>query len=342
MNKLKDHLQELSGKTALVRCNFDVPIEDGKVQDTTRIEDAVATIKALRDNQNKVILIAHYDRPDGKFSPDKSLGPVATVLEDLIGQPVSLIDYQQDYHQLNPKDQDLCLVENLRFWEEEEENDADFAQTLASWADFYVNQAFANCHRAHASIVGITKHLPSFAGLNLAAEVEILEKIRNNPDKPLVVVIGGAKLETKEPLIEVFADKADHILVGGKAALDLHDKSAGLPPNVTIADLLPDGRDITEDSARQFADRIKSAQTVIWNGTMGVFEEEDHQQGTRIVAEAVNSTPAFTLVGGGDTETALTELNLEHGIDFISTGGGAMLTFLSEGDLVGLQPLRQQ
>jgi phosphoglycerate kinase len=156
----------------------------------------------------------------------------------------------------------------------------------------------------------------------------------------LVVVLGGAKLETKEPLVTAFAAKADHILVGGKIAVDLQGKQ-DLPSNVKLAQLTESQKDITKESADEFAGIIQSARTVFWNGSMGVFEEDEHQQGTRIVAQAVNTTPAFTMIGGGDTETALTVLNLQSGIDYISTGGGAMLTFLSEGSLVGTKALDQ-
>jgi len=339
MRALKDHIQDINNQKVIVRANYDVPIETGQVQDTTRIEDSVATIKLLREHQNQVILIAHYDRPDGQFSPENSLKPVVAVLEPLVGESIHFVDYQSDYHSLQiPSDKPVVLIDNLRFWKQEEENNPDFAQYLASLAQVYINEAFANCHRQHASIVGLPKLIPGYAGVSLSREMEVLTKISQHPEKPLVVVLGGAKLETKEPLVTAFASKADHILVGGKIAVDLQGKS-DLPANVKLASLVEDQKDITEASAREFADIINTAKTVFWNGSMGVFEDPEHQQGTRIVAEAVNSTPAFTMMGGGDTETALTELNMESGIDYISTGGGAMLTFLSEGHLVGIDVL---
>lgn len=342
MKPLADHLPEVAGKRVLVRCNFDVPIEDSQVQDTTRIENAVPTLKALIENHCKVIMLSHYDRPEGQSDPSKSLRPIIPVLEPLINQKIEFIEYDQNIKQLSvPVNYELSLVENLRFWPGEEKGDQEFALTLASWGEVYVNEAFANCHRKHASIVGLPKHLPSYAGYGLAKEIEVLSKVRTNPDKPLVVIIGGAKIETKEPLIAVFTDKADHILVGGKSAVDLHGRQ-DLPSNVHLAQLKDDQRDVTADSARQFADIVMQAKTVVWNGTMGVYEEEEHMEGTRILAQAVNTTPGFTIIGGGDTETALTMLNLESGIDFISTGGGAMLTFLSEGKLVGVEALNHE
>lgn len=340
MQKLTDHVTSLSGKRVIVRANFDVPIEDGQVQDTTRIEDAIKTIKLLVDHQCRVILLAHYDRPDGVYDEAKSLQPVREVLSQLLGQEVAFAAYTPDISQLQiDPEAPITLVDNLRFWDGEENNDPEFARSLAALADAYVNQAFANCHREHASMVGLPKLLPAYLGVDLAREIEILSKVRTNPDKPLIVVIGGAKLETKEPLVKVFAQVADKILVGGKIALDMRQKGEAIPPNVVLANLSENGRDITLESAQEFAQIISSAQTIMWNGTMGVFEEEAHQQGTRIVAKAINDTPAYTIVGGGDTETALTILDMEAGVDFISSGGGAMLTYLSEGSLVALDAL---
>jgi len=339
MKLLQDHLQELADQTVIVRTNFDVPIKNYQVEDTTRIESTVNTLLKLRQVNARLVLLSHYDRPEG-FQPEKSLRPVVPVLESLLKEQIEFIDFQPDINTLTlPHTHPISLIENLRFWPQEEANEPDFGHTLSNFGQFYVNEAFANCHREHASIVTVPKHLPSFAGYSLAQEIEVLSKVKSHPDKPLVVVIGGAKLETKEPLIEVFANTADHILVGGKSALDLHAKNQPLPPNVQLAELTPDGRDITKASAQAFAQIIMSAATVIWNGTMGVFEEPQHRLGTTLVAQAVNQTPAYTLVGGGDTETALTILELEKGIDFISSGGGAMLTYLTHGQLVGLEVL---
>ncbi len=337
MRSLHQAFPEFVGKTAVVRANFDVPLENGQVGDTTRIEDAVATIKLLRQNQCRVMLLAHAGRPEGRYNAEDSLKPVADVLSMLIDEPVALAPYQLDYHQISLPDNPVVLIDNLRFWPEEETNDPQFAAYLGSLGDFYVNESFAVCHRKHASIVGIPAIKPAFAGLSLEKEIAALSRVKNNPERPLVVVIGGAKLETKAPLVEAFAHSADKILVGGKVAIELKDKVH--PANVIIAELTEDGKDITESSARQFADSIMGAKTVVWNGTMGVFEEPEHQLGTKIVAEAINQTAAFTLMGGGDTETALTLFNLEGGIDHISTGGGAMLTYLVEGSLVGVEAL---
>jgi len=342
MKRIADHLSDVKNKQVIVRCNFDVPIEEGVVQDTTRIEDSLSTIKLLRENSCKLILLSHHGRPDGSYHESMSLKPVSEVVRELVGEPVDFLSYQEDVAELRPSNEaNITLVDNLRFWAGEEENDMEFAQKLSSFGEVYVNQAFANCHRKHASMVSLPTLLPAYAGVALANEVEILSKARNNPDKPLAVIIGGAKLETKEPLVSVFTDVADNILVGGKVALDLQEKNSEMPSNVTVADMIENGKDITKESAEKFAQIVQQAATVIWNGTMGVFEEEEYQAGTKILAEAVNTTSAFTIVGGGDTETALTELALQDGIDFISSGGGAMLTFLSDGKLVALTALEK-
>lgn len=341
MRNIQDHINEVAGKKVIVRCNFDVPIEDGKVGDTTRIEDALSTIELLREHGCQLTLVAHAGRPDGVYNPEKSLEPVRKELEKFLNQPVQLLEYKEQLQDITQDSgHSLSLLENIRFWSGEEAKDSDFAQQLATFGEVYVNQAFANCHRDHASMTLLPKILPAYAGVNLSREVGILSKVRNNPDKPLVIVIGGAKLETKEPLVSVFADVADSILVGGKVALDLREQHKELPQNVVVAELVETGRDISPESAQLFASKIMAAETVMWNGTMGVFEEDEYKKGTKIVANAINTTNAFTIVGGGDTETALTELQMETGIDFISTGGGAMLTYLSEGSLVALEALK--
>jgi phosphoglycerate kinase len=338
LRKLENHLPELTGKTVVIRTNFDVPMENGTLQDTTRIEDSLPSLMALRQQQCRIIILSHAGRPEGKFSNEYTLEPVVSFLESKLHEPVSFIPYTTDYHQLNNTGNGICLIDNLRFYPEEEANDPGFTAHLATFGEVFVNEAFANCHRAHASMLGLATSLPSYAGLSLAKEMAVLTQVTQTPKRPLVVVIGGAKLETKEPLVQAFAQTADTILVGGKVALDMRKK--GNPPDkIVLAELIPDGKDITPGSAAHFASIIMNAGTVIWNGSLGMFEEEAYRQGTTIVAQAINQTPGFTLIGGGDTEAALTQLNLEAGIDYISTGGGAMLTYLSEGTLVSLQPL---
>jgi glycogen phosphorylase len=340
MKSVSQAFPQYQNQTALVRANFDVPLENGVVEDTTRIEDAVATIKLLRQNNCRVILLAHAGRPEGRFDQQSSLAPIVPILESLLQEKVVLVPHQVDYTNINLPTDSIVLIDNLRFWPQEETNDPNFAQFLSSLGNFYVNECFATCHRKHASFIGIPKHLPSYAGLSLEKEIAALSKVRLHPERPLVAVLGGAKLETKLPLVDAFAPIADYILVGGKIAVMLQDKPT--PANVILGQLTQDTKDITPESAQQFAEIIMQAKTIVMNGTMGVFEQAEHQQGTKVVATAVNDTPAFTLIGGGDTETAFTQFGLESGIDHISTGGGAMLTFLVDGALVGVDALNDQ
>lgn len=292
LNSLDPFPQTLSGKTVLVRTNFDVPFAHGQVQDTTRIESNLATIKLLLQHQCRVVIISHQDRPDGTYQDDSSLKPVIPILEKYLNVSVAFIAYKPDFSDLQvPGGSSLSLLDNLRFWPEEEANNPVFSQHLASFGQAFVNEAFANCHRQHASIVGLPLILPSYAGISLHQEIQVLESVTKNPQKPLIVVLGGAKLETKEPLVNKFSPIAQAILVGGKIAADLSQSPNPLASNIHLAKLTPDTKDITPESAHSFAQMIDSAGTVIWNGTMGVFEEPQHQEGTKIIAEAVQKPP---------------------------------------------------
>jgi phosphoglycerate kinase len=337
MRLLNNYLHDFAGKRVLVRCNFDVPMAGGMVLDRTRIENTGETLRILLEYGCKLVLLAHYDRPDG-WEEDKSLRPVVAILEEMLGEAVGFVK-NLDRQLVEEVPARVVLLENLRFWKGEQSNDNLMVKELADLGDFYVNEAFADCHREHASIVGLARELKGVAGLHLAREIQVLSSVRDHPVQPLVVVIGGAKLETKEPLVKAFESRADNVLIGGQIAYDLGKKKIDLTEKMVLADTDVSGKDITEESARRFADIILKARTVIWNGTMGVFEEESHRRGTEIIAEAVDRTSAFTVVGGGDTETALTILNLEDDIDHISSGGGAMLEFLVKGTLPGIEVL---
>lgn len=339
MQTIGEHLSECSGKRVIVRCNFDVPLHEGAVQDTTRIEDSLATIRALKKAGANVLLVAHAGRPEGPDDTSLSLLPVAELLTEMLGEQVDFVPYTENLPSV-VIDQPIMLLENIRFWSGESRNTPEFSQALANLADVYVNECFAACHRDHASITGVARLLPAYAGISLTHEVSLLTNVRDHPEQPLVVVLGGAKLATKEPLIDVFQPIASHILVGGKLAVDLEGRS--MPDNVHVAALVDSKKDITPKQAAAFAVYIQEAKTILWNGSMGVTEEEAFREGTRIVGEAICSTPAFTVVGGGDTEAALTVLNLEHGIDHISSGGGAMLALLSKQAMPGLAALSEE
>ena len=229
------------------------------------------------------------------------------------------------------------LLENLRFWPEEEENNQDFAKTLASFGDAYVNECFAASHRSHASIASIPKFLPAFAGFNLIKEIEELGKILQSPARPLVAIIGGAKLETKLPVIYNLAKVADRVLVGGRLMFEADRRS--LPENVVLAHDDIDAKDIGEGSVQIFREVINQAKMIVWNGPMGVFEEPKYINGTRQLANSVIASGAYSVVGGGDTISALNKFGLTDKIDFISTGGGAMLEFLAGKTLPGIEVL---
>ena len=218
---------------------------------------------------------------------------------------------------------------------------------MASLADIYINDAFAMCHRNHASIVGVTKFLPHFAGLHLEEEIKNLTHAMSNPKRPLVVIVGGKKIETKLPLVEKMHRIADYVLVGGKIAQEStaflkvrHEKIEGSKSVLLVADLTPDGKSITEKSLYNFLDIIPLAKTIVWNGAMGyIAREEDEFQATRKVAEAIIDSKAYSIVGGGDTVEFLNRINLLDKFSFASTGGGAMLAFLSGEKLPGIEAL---
>ncbi len=324
MQTLKD--LKVEGKRILLRTDYDVPLINGRVADDTRIKASLPTITTLLERAVKAItILCHLDRPAGKVVENLKVKPVAEFLITLLPEAALLV-----------------VEENLRFNPGEEANSLEFAQELAGKGELFINDAFAVSHRPHASIVGIPKLLPSAIGLQFEKEIKVLSKIRQNPTRPLVAVIGGAKLETKLPLIERLAKIANQVLVGGKLAQEIVKTcSSETAASISLAQLTPDGKDITQESAAAFAAKIKEAGTVFWNGPMGVYEEAGHSQGTRVIAQAINAAPGFTVIGGGDTEAAATKFAAESGIDHISLGGGAMLQYLAEGTLVGLEAIKE-
>lgn len=316
---------DFQGKKVLVRVDLDVPIENGKVVDDSRIVECLPTISYLLEHKAKVILLGHIGRPKGKIVEELKMTPVRQRLIELLGE------------------KNFTLLENLRFDPREESNDLEFVKELAGLGDFYVNESFATSHRSHASIVGIPKFLPHCTGLHFASEVENLSKVLENPKKPVVFVIGGAKPETKLPYIADFARMADAVLVGGTLAQKSKIKDQNLNQNskiVIFADLTSNGFDINEESIERFVEIIKNAGTVVWNGPMGKYEGPEGEEGTRRVGEAIANSTAFKVVGGGDTIAALKKFNLIAKMNYVSTAGGAMLEFLSKGSLLGIDVLK--
>jgi phosphoglycerate kinase len=235
---------------------------------------------------------------------------------------------------------DILLLENLRFYPEEEANDSGFAQELASLAEIYVNECFSASHRAHASIVGIPKFLPHAAGFHFAKEIEVLSQVLEGPRRPVVIVVGGVK-EDKFRLIPKFLKIADFVLVGGWLLKRIPQTRQLADGKKIFACLTPDGRDITKESANRLAGIIEKGGTVVWSGPMGIYEDERDIEGTRIIAEAIANSRALRIAGGGDTETAINFLGLKEKFDWISSGGGAMLEFLAEGTLPGIEALKE-
>jgi len=335
---------DLTHKTVLLRADYDVPLDqDGRVADTTRIEDSLPTIKHLISQKTKIIIIAHLDRPGGKVVKGLSLKPVAEKLSLLLDREISLSaevlgkKTERAVKELKPGR--ILLLENLRFNPGEEKNDKGFAKRLASLADFYINNAFAVSHRLHASVVGVPRYLPSAAGLDLLKEVDTLSNILQKPRRPVVVILGGVK-RSKTEAVRKMVGWADYILIGGK--LVFYDGIPQLFDHEKVSGHLKrEGEDITMKSVKEFEKIIAKAGTIIWSGPMGAYEKEEFSKGTKRVAQAAVDSGAYTVIGGGDTEAALTKFGLVDKIDYISSGGGAMLFFLAEKTLPGIEAIQK-
>jgi len=346
-------------KTVFLRADLDVPLLNGRITDDTRLNAWFPTLEFLLKNQAFVYIAGHLGRPKKQFSISNfqfsnaehkfSLKPIA----EWVGKRFKTYSNLR-FKKFNSFDgweinKNISILQNLRYFEEEEENDPEFSKKLANLAQIYVNDAFASSHRAHASIVGITKYLPSFAGLRLKKEVEELSNVLENPKRPLTIIIGGAKIETKLPLVEKMHSLADYVLVGGEIAENdkvllkvAHEKIQGQKSALLVADSTQDLKDITPKSAENFVQISKSSNTIVWNGPMGQVEKEEYQTGTKILAEGISKLNAYKIVGGGDTLAYLKKIDLLSEFDFVSTGGGAMLEFLSGDRLPGLVALEQK
>jgi phosphoglycerate kinase len=337
---------QVQNKTVMLRADLDVPIKNSTIGDDTRLKAWFPTLQYLLEEGATIIIVGHLGRPDGKDAK-LSLLPIAQWIKNKLRFKNDLKETKVgefDGWEITDK---ILLLENIRFYQEEEKNDPQFAQKLALLAQIFVNDAFASSHRAHASIVGVTKFLPSFAGLRLLEEVKVLSQVLENPKRPLGVVIGGAKIETKLPLVEKMHGFADYVLVGGEIVENdrvilkvAHEKVPGRSM-LLMADTLGNKRDITLRSVENFLQVLQSAKTIVWNGPLGQIEVEAWQKGTEILAEGIVKIPAFTIVGGGDTLGFLKEKDLLKQFSFVSTGGGAMLEFLAGENLPGLVVLEQ-
>ena len=313
---------DVAGKRVLLRIDYNVPIKNGVIMDDSRMRATLPTITLLRDKgAAKIILATHLGRPDGVVVEELRTAPLFAHLQTLVTTT------------------DMEMLENLRFNPGEEADDPAFAAELASKADIFVNDAFAASHRAHASIVGVAKLLPAYAGLLMEREIEQLSHALA-PQKPSLAIIGGAKLETKLPLIEVLAKIYDHLLVGGALSNEYKGGAAhvllpedGIPPEGPMFDIGPKTR-------ATWAAEIQKAAFVLWNGPVGMYEKPEYSGGTNALAEALASSGAHAVIGGGDTDEALAKVHFDPEKVFISTGGSATLEFLAGETLPGIEVLK--
>ena len=384
----------VKGKKVLVRCDFNVPLKEGKITDENRLVAALPTIKKLIGDGGRVILCSHLGKPKGEPKPELSLAPVAVRLSELLGQEVK---FAADPEVVGPnakaavdgmKDGDVVLLENTRYRAEETKNGEAFSKDLASLCEIYVDDAFGTAHRAHCSNVGVTRYVSEAAvGYLMQKEIDFLGNAVNNPVRPFVAILGGAKVADKSNVISNLLEKCDTLIIGGGMAftfLKAQGKEIGkslvddtkleycremvekaeklgkkllLPVDAAVAVSFPNpidapidiqyvsvdaipadtmGLDIGTETAKLYADAVKSAKTVVWNGPMGVFENPVLAKGTIAVAEALAETEATTIIGGGDSAAAVNQLGFGDKMSHISTGGGASLEFLEGKELPGV------
>lgn len=381
---------EFKGKKVLVRCDFNVPIDDeGNITDDTRIRSSLPTINYLLEQDAQVILMSHLGRPKGQPNKKYSLEPVAKRLSELLNKEVIFLQDDEVVSSTVKKrveameDGDVALLENTRFRKEEEKNDEGFSKELASLGDLYINDAFGTSHRAHASNVGVSTYLPSAVGFLVEKEVSIMGKALEDPERPFIAILGGAKVSDKIGVIENLMNIVDTIIVGGGMAFtflkvqgyeigkslleedkidlakELIEKAKEknvklmLPVDVVVAkefkndtefktlsiDSIPKdmmGLDIGEETIKLFSEEIKKAKTIVWNGPMGVFEMENFAKGTFSIAKAMAESEGITIVGGGDSASAVEKSGYSHKMTHISTGGGASLELLEGKVLPGI------
>lgn len=337
------------GTRVLLRIDVNVPVLHGKVDAHRkgRLAAALPQIEALCKQRARVILIAHLGRPNG-YDRSLSLAPIAVAMGKMLGRKIVLADdvigssAKACAASLQPGE--VMMLENVRFEPGEEKNRKAFAKQLGKLADVYVNNAFSVAHRAHASVAAITEYLPSFAGELLEREVRELAK---KQAKPFVLVIGGVKLETKIPLLSRLGKEADRILLGS-ALYPVLDK-AGLPESITkkivpMIDVRKDARgnviDIGPKTERLFLEALRGAKSIVWNGPIGHYEKSAGASGTRVLAKAIAASAARTIVGGGETVDAIEDFGVAKKFSFVSTGGGAMLSFLAGEKMPGITALR--
>ncbi len=329
--------KELMEKTCILRVDFNVDPSTGSGQEALRLQESLPSIKFLLKYGARVLIISHRGRPEGNDRAF-SLKPFVSFLKKNLKKEVRFLDGLPS----KLPDGQVFLLENLRFWPEEEKNDLDFAKHLARLGDFYVNDAFAVSHRANSSVTQLPKLLPAFAGILLEKEIATLSGVMKHPKKPLALIFGGAKIDDKLSTIKYLLPKADAVLLGSTVI----NKNGLVPKSEKIhrpIDWLAESGaalDIGPLTVADYAAVIKKAKTIIWNGPLGKFEDIKYSHGSVGVAKAIAKSKAFTVVGGGETTQLILWLKLRKKIGFLSTGGGAMLEFLSGKKLPGIVALR--
>ena len=394
MNKKTIRDIDLKGKKVLVRCDFNVPMDENQnITDNRRIVAAIPTIKYLLENNCAIILCSHLGRPKGEFKPEFSLKPVAKELSRLLDIDVKMAKdvIGEDAKKLasNLQQGEIMLLENVRFHREETDNDENFAKELASLAEIFVNDAFGAAHRAHASTAGVAKFLPAVSGFLIEKELNFLGKAITNPERPFVAILGGAKVSDKIGVIDSLLEKVDTLMIGGGMAytffkaqgynvgnsiceedkLDLAKEAMEKAKAKGVKLLLPidtkigkefkpdtesktvawteipdgwEGFDIGEKTIEMFAEELKTAKTVIWNGPLGLFEFDQFAIGTNAIAKILADLDATTIIGGGDSAAAVEKIGLSDKMTHISTGGGASLEFLEGKKLPGIEALQDK
>ncbi len=380
---------DVKGKRVLARCDFNVPLKDGEITNDKRIVAALPTIKYLMENGARVILCSHLGRPKGEYKPEFSLAPVAAKLSEYLGVEVKLAEDAEVVGEnakamaAELKDGEVMLLENVRYRKEETKNEENFSKELASLADIFVNDAFGTAHRAHCSTTGVASYLPAVCGYLIQKEIKFMGGALADPKRPLVAILGGAKVSDKIGVISNLIEKCDTIIIGGGMAYtfmkflghsigdslleaDWVEKAGEMmkaaeekgvkflipvdnkvgkeydentESQIVNSDEIPDGwmgLDIGPKTQEIFADAIKGAGTVIWNGPMGVSEWDNFAAGTICVAKAVAESGSISVIGGGDSVAAVTKLGFADKMSHISTGGGASLEFLEGKDLPGI------
>ena len=393
LNKKAVEDLQVAGKKVLVRCDFNVKMENGVITSDKRIVASLPTIKYLIKNGAKVILCSHLGRPKGEVVPEFSLAPVAARLSELLGQEVKMakdvVGESAQALAADLKDGEVLLLENVRYEKGETKNDPELSKKFADLAELYVNDAFGSAHRAHSSTAGVAEHLPAACGYLIQKEIEFIGGALENPKRPLVAILGGAKVSDKIGVITNLIDKCDTLIIGGGMAYTFM-KSLGYnigtslleadkvelaaemmkkaeekgvkflipvdnkvgkeyaPDTETMvvdSDKIPDGwmgLDIGPKTQAIFADAVKDAGTVIWNGPMGVSEWEAFASGTVAVATAIADSEAISIIGGGDSAAAIQKLGFADKMSHISTGGGASLEYLEGKVLPGIAALNEK